>query len=128
MRAQCSARTDLSSCRAISAARTKPSYHLPGGGMFNFDEAIENAWVRCGGQCEGKHAVQGRATRCRAMLQWGRRGGAQQGAWEAYRTGPCNLGGWVDTSRCQILCPSCYAKTSAAQSNAEAPARGIPVN
>jgi hypothetical protein len=81
--------------------------------MFNPDVTVEDAWVRSGGRCEGGRATQGLPRRCCAELQWDRRGGSRERAWEAYSPGASHLGGWEDVNRCRILCLACYEQTLA---------------
>jgi len=82
--------------------------------MFNPDEAVEDAWVRSGGCCEGEGTVaEGRCVPCGMNLRWDRRGMIFDGAWQAYTTGDGKLGGWEAVRQCRILCWRCYAKITA---------------
>jgi hypothetical protein len=78
--------------------------------MFNPDQAVEDAWVRVGGRCEGTHALRDRHLRRGAVLAWERRGGPHAGEWQAHSTGDPALGGWEAVNQCRILCWSCYAE------------------
>jgi hypothetical protein len=79
--------------------------------MVNFDEPVENAWLRSHGRCECQAASHGHRGRCPHVLAWEQRGRAiLSGGWQAHARYPRNVAGWEAAKQCEILCWACFAQ------------------